>query len=192
MGDSPRQIGIILFDGVEELDAVGPWEVLAAWTTRHPGDDYEVLCLSPDGKPVTAAVGPSIGAHRGFQDAPRHEVPLFPGDQGRGACCPTTRVRTGSAPGGRRYHSSPVWAPAPWYWPPPASCGGGPPRRTGALLQNSRRWIRLSGLVRTIVLSTMATPSPRRKPRRDRYGPAPGRPAGGSGSSHRGAPVHPV
>ena len=24
-----RTIGILLFDGVEELDAVGPWEVLA-------------------------------------------------------------------------------------------------------------------------------------------------------------------
>ena len=26
-----KTIGIVLFDGVEELDAVGPWEVLAAW-----------------------------------------------------------------------------------------------------------------------------------------------------------------
>ena len=28
-GVPPRRIGILLFDGVEELDAVGPWEVLA-------------------------------------------------------------------------------------------------------------------------------------------------------------------
>jgi len=33
-----RTIGILLFDGVEELDAVGPWEVLAWWTLHHPED----------------------------------------------------------------------------------------------------------------------------------------------------------
>ncbi|MCZ4500939.1 MAG: hypothetical protein JWQ74_3494, partial [Marmoricola sp.] len=26
-----QHIGIFLFDGVEELDAVGPWEVLSHW-----------------------------------------------------------------------------------------------------------------------------------------------------------------
>ena len=36
--DQPRRIGIVLFDGVEELDAVGPWEVLAEWTQAHPED----------------------------------------------------------------------------------------------------------------------------------------------------------
>ncbi|MGF7235984.1 MAG: DJ-1/PfpI family protein [Frankia sp.] len=82
MGFSPRQIGIVLFDGVEELDAIGPWEVLATWTAKHPDDGYEVLCLSPDGKPVTAAKGLSIGAHRGFGEAPRLDVLLHPGGRG--------------------------------------------------------------------------------------------------------------
>jgi putative intracellular protease/amidase len=27
-----RRIGIYLFDQAEELDAIGPWEVLANWT----------------------------------------------------------------------------------------------------------------------------------------------------------------
>ena len=38
-----KQIGIVLFDGVEELDAVGPWEVLAFWTVTCPQDGYAVL-----------------------------------------------------------------------------------------------------------------------------------------------------
>ena len=29
-----RHIGLLLFDGVEELDAVGPWEVLSHWTQQ--------------------------------------------------------------------------------------------------------------------------------------------------------------
>ncbi|WP_426562411.1 hypothetical protein ACPPVT_17295 [Angustibacter sp. McL0619] len=33
-----RHIGILLFDDMEELDAVGPWEVLSAWTHFHPLD----------------------------------------------------------------------------------------------------------------------------------------------------------
>src|ERR671933_3051634 len=52
-----RQIGISLFDGVEELDAVGPWEVLAHWTQQYPQDGWAVSCLSRDGRPVTAAKG---------------------------------------------------------------------------------------------------------------------------------------
>jgi transcriptional regulator GlxA family with amidase domain len=82
MDASPRHIGIILFDGVEELDAVGPWEVFAAWTEQHPDDGYQVLCLSPDGEPVRAAKGLSLGAHRAWADAPRLHVLVHPGGIG--------------------------------------------------------------------------------------------------------------
>jgi hypothetical protein len=37
-----RHIGLLLFDGVEELDAVGPWEVLAYWTVHHPEDRWTI------------------------------------------------------------------------------------------------------------------------------------------------------
>ncbi|WP_258934281.1 hypothetical protein [Nesterenkonia pannonica] len=42
-----KLIGVLLFDGVEELDAVGPWEVLAWWTQNFPQDGYEVTMVSP-------------------------------------------------------------------------------------------------------------------------------------------------
>jgi transcriptional regulator GlxA family with amidase domain len=77
-----RHIGIVLFDGVEELDAVGPWEVLAAWTRQHPDDGYDVSCLSRDGGMVDAAKGLSIAAHHSFEDAPAYDVLLHPGGQG--------------------------------------------------------------------------------------------------------------
>ena len=56
-GAGTRQIGILLFDGVEELDAVGPWEVLAHWTRWYPEDGYAIFCMSSDGRPVTGAKG---------------------------------------------------------------------------------------------------------------------------------------
>jgi transcriptional regulator GlxA family with amidase domain len=77
-----RQIGIFLFDGVEELDAVGPWEVLAYWTRHHSHDGWAVSCLSRDGAPVTAAKGLVLGAHVAVKDAPRLDVLVHPGGQG--------------------------------------------------------------------------------------------------------------
>lgn len=77
-----RRIGIVLFDGVEELDAVGPWEVLASWTEDHPGDGYAVSCISGEGGAVRCAKGLAIRAHHSFADAPAFDVIVHPGGRG--------------------------------------------------------------------------------------------------------------
>jgi len=82
MATSTRRIGILLFDDVEELDAVGPWEVLAYWTRNHPEDGWSVSLLSRDGGPVTAAKGMVIGAHWALSEAPPMAVLIHPGGQG--------------------------------------------------------------------------------------------------------------
>lgn len=80
---SPRRtIGIVLFDGVEELDAVGPWEVLAWWTQTFPDDGFEVVTLAPEGGTVTCAKGMRIVAQHSFGDAPHIDVLIHPGGQG--------------------------------------------------------------------------------------------------------------
>jgi transcriptional regulator GlxA family with amidase domain len=79
---TPRHIGILLFDGVEELDAVGPWDVLAYWTRNHPDDGWAVSCMSQDGRPVTAAKGLVLGSHHALADAPPLQVLVHPGGQG--------------------------------------------------------------------------------------------------------------
>jgi transcriptional regulator GlxA family with amidase domain len=78
----PSRIGILLFDGVEELDAVGPWEVLTAWAKYFPDDGYHVSCLSSDGNPVAAAKGMTLVPHHSVADAPDLDVFLHPGGQG--------------------------------------------------------------------------------------------------------------
>lgn len=45
-------VGVLLFPGVEELDAVGPWEVLGTWARLYPGSGAEVTTISRDGAPV--------------------------------------------------------------------------------------------------------------------------------------------
>jgi transcriptional regulator GlxA family with amidase domain len=77
-----RQIGIVLFDGVEELDAIGPWEVLAHWTQVFPQDGWRVSCLSRSGGRVTCAKGLVVHAHHAFADAPRLDVLVHPGGDG--------------------------------------------------------------------------------------------------------------
>jgi transcriptional regulator GlxA family with amidase domain len=77
-----RNVGILVFDGVEELDAVGPWEVLAAWAKFYPDDGYAVSCFSRSGGSVEAAKGLVISAHYSFADAPAYDVLLHPGGQG--------------------------------------------------------------------------------------------------------------
>ena len=77
-----RRIGILLFDGVEELDAVGPWEVLSTWTQRHPDDGWDAFCLSPGGRPVRGAKTLVLGAHHAVDDVPAMDVLVHPGGPG--------------------------------------------------------------------------------------------------------------
>jgi transcriptional regulator GlxA family with amidase domain len=75
-------IGIFLFDGVEELDAVGPWEVLAYWTHRYPQDGYRVQTYATGGEVVRCAKGMRILPDADTSDMPALEVFVHPGGQG--------------------------------------------------------------------------------------------------------------
>lgn len=77
-----RHIGILLFPDVEELDAVGPWEVLSYWTQTFPDDGFSVSCLARDGGVVPCAHGLGVVAHHSFDDAPPLEVLVHPGGRG--------------------------------------------------------------------------------------------------------------
>lgn len=76
-------IGILLFDGVEELDAIGPWEVLSWWTRSFPEDGYTASCFSKDGGSVTCNKGLVINAHHSRDDLPAMAVLLHPGGDTR-------------------------------------------------------------------------------------------------------------
>jgi transcriptional regulator GlxA family with amidase domain len=82
MTETMRHIGIVLFEDVEELDAIGPWEVLSWWTIHHPEDGYDVTCLSREGGLVRCAKGLVVQAEHSYADAPALEVLVYPGGQG--------------------------------------------------------------------------------------------------------------
>ena len=75
-------IAVALFDGVEELDFAGPWEVLAAWATQWPDDGVEVFTLASSTDAVTCAKGMRVLPDRTWETAPAIDVLVYPGGFG--------------------------------------------------------------------------------------------------------------
>ena len=76
------RIGIHVFDGAEELDWVGPWEVLASWAARFPDDGVEVFTVARDRREVRCAKGLRVVADHTWDDAPPMDVLVYPGGRG--------------------------------------------------------------------------------------------------------------
>lgn len=73
-------VDVLFFDGAEELDAVGPWEVLRFWADL--GDrSVSVRAVSPDGNPVRCAKGLGVNVEGTFGDRPV-DLLLIPGGPG--------------------------------------------------------------------------------------------------------------
>ncbi len=75
-------IGIFIFDGAEELDFVGPWEVLAMWAQSWPEDGVEVFTVARDAGLVTCAKGMRVMADHSWTTAPTIDVLVYPGGEG--------------------------------------------------------------------------------------------------------------
>lgn len=81
--------GILLFDGAEELDAVGPWEVFTMATMEAGAGDLpdaikgsRVVSISESGDTVTCAKGMRIEPDYSIEDCPKLDVLLIPGGVG--------------------------------------------------------------------------------------------------------------
>jgi len=75
-------IGIFVFDGAEELDWVGPWEVLTSWAQGWPEDGVNVFTMSLHGDPVRCAKGLRAIPDHSLNDAPPIDVLVYPGGRG--------------------------------------------------------------------------------------------------------------
>ena len=73
-------IGLLLFEDVEELDFVGPWEVFTMAAMNDPG----LRCVTIAEKPglVRCAKGLRVMPDHGLEDAPPLDVLLVPGGMG--------------------------------------------------------------------------------------------------------------
>jgi transcriptional regulator GlxA family with amidase domain len=73
-------IGIALYDGAEELDWAGPWEVLSYWSRWRPEDGVEVFTVARDNaRPIECAKGLKVLADHSWDTAPEIDVLVVPG-----------------------------------------------------------------------------------------------------------------
>jgi transcriptional regulator GlxA family with amidase domain len=73
--------GFILFSDLEELDLVGPWEMVAMWR-RYADGPEKCLMIAETGEPVRCSNGMVIQPHISFNDAPQLDYLLIPGGFG--------------------------------------------------------------------------------------------------------------
>ena len=84
--EKSRNIGILIFDGVEELDFVGPYEVFTMSNETHGREGRErpdkVSLITETGRAVTGAKGMTVEAHASIADAGKLDLLLVPGGIG--------------------------------------------------------------------------------------------------------------
>lgn len=81
MSAKPLRVGVFVFDEAEELDVVGPYDVLAAWA-RRSALRPEVMTFSADGAPVRCAKGLGLVPDRGADTVGPLHVLVHPGGWG--------------------------------------------------------------------------------------------------------------
>jgi transcriptional regulator GlxA family with amidase domain len=75
------RVGVFVFDGAEELDVVGPYEVLASWA-QYSDLRPEVVTFSADGAGVRLAKGLCIVPNRSAENVGPLHVLVYPGGHG--------------------------------------------------------------------------------------------------------------
>jgi transcriptional regulator GlxA family with amidase domain len=78
--ESPKSVGLLIFEGAEELDFAGPWEVFTA--AREAGAPLEVFTLGWPERELRCAKGLRVVADHRLTDGPQPDALLVPGGRG--------------------------------------------------------------------------------------------------------------
>ena len=73
--------GVLVFNEAEELDFIGPWEMLTMWS-KHAKGPEKCLVVAEGLAPIVCAKGLSINPHVSFATCPALDYLLVPGGQG--------------------------------------------------------------------------------------------------------------
>ena len=116
--------GMLIFPGVEELDVIGPWEMLTMWSGHLGGPPHNRI-VAQSYEPVTCAKRLSLNPHVSFADCPPLDYLLVPGGMGTRTevdnpviidciaaqtkhCKAVLSVCSGKSPGHSRSYCSPL------------------------------------------------------------------------------------
>jgi len=75
------KFSFLLFPELEELDFVGPWEIIGVWSKKLKGPE-ECLTISQNGSIITCAKGLKIVTDYCFEKCPPLDYLLVPGGEG--------------------------------------------------------------------------------------------------------------
>ncbi len=78
---STHSFGFLIFPGLEELDLVGPWEMISLWGKSLQGPGF-CLMVAQNRQAVICAKGMSLNPHLAFDECPQLDYLLVPGGQG--------------------------------------------------------------------------------------------------------------
>ena len=87
MPSDRKKVAIFVFDGVEPLDAIGPFEVFYCAEDADDNALFDVFLIAESDAPVTASGGLVMTPRHGFDDVPELDILLVPGGQGTRALC---------------------------------------------------------------------------------------------------------
>lgn len=73
--------GFLIFPGMEELDLVGPWEMISLWSKFAQGPE-KCLMVAENPRPVICNKGISVNPHVTFGNCPPLDFLLVPGGEG--------------------------------------------------------------------------------------------------------------
>jgi transcriptional regulator GlxA family with amidase domain len=76
------RIAIAVFPDAEELDVVGPWEVLSYWVRNVAPDGCEIALAGPSREPVTCAKGMQLVPQHTLDDLGPLDLFVLPGGVG--------------------------------------------------------------------------------------------------------------
>jgi putative intracellular protease/amidase len=89
---APRNLAILIFDGVQIIDYTGPYETFGH---VHDGDDmaFNIYTVSEKTAPITTSMGMSVNPKYSFENAPVPDVLLIPGGDVRGQVASAAVIR---------------------------------------------------------------------------------------------------
>jgi len=74
----PRNLAILIFDGVQIIDYTGPYETFGH-TYSNDGDTFNIYTVSEKTNAITTSMGMSVNPKFSFENAPKPDVLLVPG-----------------------------------------------------------------------------------------------------------------
>src|SRR6476620_11868143 len=79
----PRNLAILIFDGVQIIDYTGPYETFGH-TYSNDGQAFNIYTVSEKTNAITTSMGMSVNPKFSFENAPKPDVLLVPGVDVRG------------------------------------------------------------------------------------------------------------